>query len=183
VEVDKVTSEGFGLTIAFVAPGAVVLWGIAQHSAVLRSWFGFPGSETDVSAGGFLFVLLASSAAGVFVSGIRWIVFDQIFFRLIGLTRPDIDESQMRNEEYLRAYMVANEYFYRYYQFYSNMAVAVVVAYLSWLVQLDEAFAARHWGLLILAVLALDVLIISAHSALSNFYRILGKVFIGGGSD
>ena len=71
-----VSPGNFGVLIAFVLPGFVVLWGVSYFSATVRLWLS--GAGTTPTIGGFMFGTLASVAAGVTVSTVRWLVIDKI---------------------------------------------------------------------------------------------------------
>ena len=62
----EVSPGNFGLLIAFLLPGFIVLWGLSYFSATVRLWLA--GSGQSPTVGGFMFVTLASVAAGVTVS-------------------------------------------------------------------------------------------------------------------
>jgi hypothetical protein len=122
----------FGLVIAFVAPGAVAVWGIAQISPTVEVWFGTT-AEADISGAGFLFVLLASLASGVFISGLRAELLPPLF-GLFGAKRAkDLDESKTREDDCRAALRQAVEDFFQYHQFYGNMVFALTLAYFAWL--------------------------------------------------
>jgi hypothetical protein len=62
--VTEVSSSNFGLAIAFLVPGFTVLWGVSYFDETVRHWLS--GSSTAMpTVGGFLYVTLASLAAGV----------------------------------------------------------------------------------------------------------------------
>ena len=121
----------FGLLIAFLLPGFVALWGVSYVSEAVRQWFGAP-PDSAPSVGGFLYVTLASVMAGLTVSTVRWIAIDSIH-HLTGIARPAWDFSRL--QENVAAFDMLNEFYYRYYQFYSNMVVAIVFAEFM-----------RHWS-------------------------------------
>jgi hypothetical protein len=170
-------TETFGVSIAFIAPGVVVIWGIAQHSDTVRQWFG-SAAEAEVSVGGFLFVLLASLAMGVFVQGIRWALINPLV-HLTGVEKKNLDHSEWRDAEKLAAFTRTVEDFYRYYQFYSNMIVATLIAYALWL----NSGGVWPWERPLTLVLGLPVLVVlflSARNSMDNYLkageRILGTL-------
>lgn len=71
-----VSTGNFGLLIAFVLPGFIVLWGASYFSATVRLWLST--ADATPTVGGFMFGTLASVAAGVTVSTVRWLVIDKI---------------------------------------------------------------------------------------------------------
>jgi hypothetical protein len=120
--VKETSVTNFGLLIAFLLPGFVALWGLGYNSEPVHSWFGVSSQETP-SVGGFLYVTLASIVAGLTVSTVRWIVIDTVH-HITGITRPAWDFSRLQDN--VAAFDMLNEFYYRYYQFYSNMAVAIL---------------------------------------------------------
>src|SRR5207248_5067323 len=114
----------FGLLVAFLLPGFVALWGVSYVSEAVRQWLG-ASPDSAPSVGGFLYVTLASVMAGLTVSTVRWIAIDSIH-HLTGIAPPAWDCSRL--QENVAAFDMLNEFYYRYYQFYANMAVAILFA-------------------------------------------------------
>ena len=167
----------FGLAIAFMAPGVVGLWGIGQHVPTIREWFGAT-PQSQATAGGFLFVLLAAIAVGVFLSGLRQLLLDQLLFeRLLDLKRPSADESKLAQPEVRDAIRFSADSYYRYYQFYANMAVAVAVAYVAWVFD-NPGWSGWRFGGLLLLFSTIFVLIMSAKYSLERYYTSLRGIFL-----
>ncbi len=122
-----VTSGNFGLVIAYLLPGFTALWGLSYLSEPVRAWLG-NGSANTPTVGGFLYVTLASVALGLLASTVRWIVIDTIHHHT-GVPRPHWDFSRLQQN--VAAFDVLGENHYRYYQFYSNMAVAIPFWYIA----------------------------------------------------
>jgi len=123
--VSSISNANFGPLIAYLLPGATVLLGFAAFSPTLQSWFTTGPADTP-TIGGFLYLTVASLAAGMTVSAIRWAMVDTLHGRT-GLPLPPLDFSRLgRNVE---AYGLLIEIHYRHYQFYSNMLVATAIAY------------------------------------------------------
>ena len=70
-----VSNDNFGPLIAYLVPGATVLVGLSNFSMTLRSWLGNTPSDAP-SIGGFLYLTVASIAAGMTVSALRWVAVD-----------------------------------------------------------------------------------------------------------
>lgn len=125
--VRDVTSENFGLLIAYLLPGFVVLWGVSPLVPAVESWLATaPGEGPTV--GGFLYVTLGSIAAGMFVSALRWAVIDTLHHRT-GIAPPPWDFTRFPANAAAFDSLVQDHY--RYYQHYSHMVVALVLAYTS----------------------------------------------------
>jgi hypothetical protein len=114
----------FGLTIAYVLPGFVSLWGASNFSPIVSNWLSLQ-PEPNPSLASFLYALLASLGAGLVVSAVRWLLIDTFHHRT-GVRFPDPDFSKV--QEKLEAFQLAIELYYRYYQFYANMLVAITIA-------------------------------------------------------
>jgi hypothetical protein len=121
-----VTGRNFGLLIAYVLPGFVSLCGMAELSPVVKGWL-LTGSITSAAAptvGGFLYLTLASVTAGLTASTIRWAVIDRVH-HATGIEKPAWNDAVL--QEKLDAFEALVENHYRYYQFYANMVVALVL--------------------------------------------------------
>ncbi len=122
----EVTSKNFGLLIAYLLPGFTMVWGISHVSPEMQAWLGTTASEAP-TVGGFLYVTLASVAAGLTVSTIRWAVVDTIHHRT-GICKPRWDFSKLG--EKVSAFEALIEIHYRYYQWYANMLIALPLAFI-----------------------------------------------------
>jgi hypothetical protein len=156
----------FGLLIAFLLPGFVALWGLGYVIGPIRAWFGGPVAAAP-SVGGFLYVTLASVAAGLTVSTVRWLIVDAVH-HWTGVTPPTWDFSRLQDNA--AAFEVLNESHYRYYQFYANMAVAVFFANV-----MRHFFGLRDswsWSAIdALAIALLVVFFVGSRDTLSKYYR------------
>ena len=157
----------------------VALWGVSQVSPTVSEWFGAT-RESDATAAGFLFVVLASLSIGVFISGLRNQTLIPIFrLRRFKLKEPkNLDEGSTRDPEVRAALQQAVEDFFRYHQFYGNTAIAILIAFGCWL------YSIRQWpweepGMLLLVVFSTFALAVSAFQSLKRFYeveeQVLGK--------
>jgi hypothetical protein len=148
----EVSSSNFGLLIAFLTPGFTVLWGASYFSETIRHWLSVSSASTP-TVGGFMYVTLASVAAGVVVSTVRWAVVDTMH-EWTGLPQPSWDFSRL--QENVAAYHVLNEIHYKYYQFHGNMVVALFFAYMARRMHLGFSTAPFGWfdlGFLLLLVI------------------------------
>jgi len=69
--VKDVTSNNFGVLIAYLVPGATALWGISLFSPAVRAWFASTPQDVPTISG-FLYLTVASLAVGMTVTAIRW---------------------------------------------------------------------------------------------------------------
>jgi hypothetical protein len=122
-----ISTNNFGLLIAYLLPGFTCLWGLSYVSETVRLWLGAaPANSPTVS--GFLYVTLASVAAGLTASTVRWLVIDTVH-HWTRIPRPKWDFSRLQQN--VAAFDVLGENHYRYYQFYGGMAVAIPFCYLA----------------------------------------------------
>lgn len=168
-------SKSFGLSIAFLIPGAVGLYAVSFFAPVVQQWFGtaVDGQVTTVS--GFLFVVLGSAGMGVFISGIRWVVLESDFglrkFGVEWLPKPPIglDHARRKDERCEAAYQDLLFRHYQFYQFYANMPFALAFAYLAWVVASTSATTERALWLALLMAMSDLVLLLSAKHAISRY--------------
>src|SRR5437899_8339262 len=128
----SVTKDTFGPVVAYLVPGATVLFGFSQFSTTLRNWFATAPADTP-TIGGFLYLTVASLAAGMAVSAVRWAVIDTLHAHT-GLPAPSLDFSKLGKN--VEAFDLLIEIHYKHYQFYSNSLVALAVAYACYRVKL-----------------------------------------------
>ncbi len=113
----------FGLIIAFLLPGFTCLCGLSVLYPNIAIWLSAEPTR-EPSIGGFLYVVLGSLAVGLVVSAIRWALIDRLH-HATGIPSPDLDFTRLAQN--LAAYQLAVEHNYRYFQFYANMAVAIII--------------------------------------------------------
>lgn len=160
-------SKSFGLSIAFLIPGAIGLYATSFYAPTVATWFG--ASATSITVGGFLFVLLGSAGMGVFVSGLRWLVLEQ----LTGWVKPaprNLDLARRKDERCEAAYQDLLFRHYQFYQFYANTPFALALLYLAWLMsgRADVTLERAIW-IFILMGLADIVLLASAKHAIGRY--------------
>lgn len=116
------TPQAFGLLIAFIAPGAVVLWGACFLAPSLRTLLLMP-ADAGATIAGMLFASIGAVSCGVTVSAVRWAVIDRLH-AWSGLPPPAWNFARLTS--HAQAYELLTEIHYRYYQFYANMLVAIM---------------------------------------------------------
>lgn len=154
-----ITNANFGLLIAFVIPGAIVLWGLAPYSSTAH-FFSTNSSFESASIAGFLYDTVASVGLGQIVSTLRWLVVDRALERSGVVQQPRIRKPKHATEAFDR--MV--EHHYRYYQAHANSLVALWLASpLRWVA---HGFSFR--GCLLLVVVSV-ILWLGAADTLSRY--------------
>ena len=151
----------FGLLIAYVIPGFLVVNGMSFHLPVIAGWL---GPTHQPSLGGVLYITLSSVGCGLVVSALRWLVVDTFFHRT-GVEQARWGLSELR--ENLQAFEVFVLYTYRYYQFYANCAVAVFIWFALRMLHTHEFNAESTAFLLGIE----SVLLAGARDTLGKYYR------------
>ena len=160
--VKDVTTNNFGLLIAFVLPGFVLLWGMAPYSSTISGWLG-QATGNAPTVGGFLYITLASVGIGQLVSTLRWLLIDSLH-HATGIQKPNVDFSRLKDS--VDAFDRLIEIHYRYYQWHANALVAsIIAAVLRWSA---DGFQCHEFGLL----LAIDVLLfVGSRDTMSKYQR------------
>lgn len=155
--------RNFGLVIAFVIPGLVALWGISAFSPTLTAWLAATPEQAP-TIGSFLYLLLGSLAIGLIVSAVRWATVDTLIHRT-GVEYPAFNFANL--QAHLDSYILTVEWHYRYYQFYSNMFIAVIGAGVCQTARGNGPSVGGWFGLI-----ALEAVLFSAsRDSLVRFYK------------
>ena len=123
----SVTNDTFGPLIAYLIPGAIALLGLSPFLPAVGTWFAGTAASAP-TIGGFLYLTVASLAAGMILNAVRWATIDALHART-GLPAPPRDFSRLGpNVEAMRLLI---DIHYRHYQFYANILVATAVAWVA----------------------------------------------------
>lgn len=160
------TERAFGLVIAFLLPGFLVLWGCSLSSTYLQNWILTSGASNAPTVGGFLYVTLASLSVGILLSAFRWATIEQALYSVGGVKRSRASEEKLSNPGTLTAYQDKIDNYYRYYQCYAHSSLAILSAYLF-----NQFTACRNQSLIFLALVLLTVglLLAKARDELISF--------------
>jgi hypothetical protein len=114
--------KNFGLVIAFGLPGFLVLVGLpSQVTNTMANLLKQPGQP---SLEGFLYLLPTSIGCGLILSAIRWMLIDTLL-HWTGVRKPNLNFHSIPSR--LEAFNLFVEHNYRFYQFYSNSLVAILI--------------------------------------------------------
>ena len=151
----------FGLIIAYLLPGFVALASAAPLVPAVAGWM---RADQTAGFGAPLYALLAATAAGMVVSCFRWLVIDQIH-ALTRIASPSFSARALGTQPNAFNYLVESHY--RYYQFYSNMLVAVIWTYSvhRWLTRSPLLNLTTDFGIAVLC----GVLFAGSRDALSKY--------------
>jgi hypothetical protein len=163
----------FGLIMAYILPGFIVLVGTAPVVPIVATWL-HPVAQGDLGLGPPVYAVLAATAVGLFLSCFRWLTLDQIQ-HLTGVRRPAWDDRKLASSLAGFDYLVQNHF--RYYEFCGNTLVAVLWDYVlnRWMGTLPFLGAGTDLGLLIVAA----VLFTASRDALTKYYRRTGRLLGG----
>jgi hypothetical protein len=162
--VTTLSNQNFGLIIAYLLPGFVALWGVSYFSPTVESWI-TASQQGAPTVAGFMYVTLASLAAGVTVSAVRWAIIDQLH-HATGVRPPAWKFAKLEGK--LQGFLTLIESHYRYYQFYSNMCIAAALSFYARVFR--ESYApVGLWPTLGFVVLEL-VLFAGSRDALRKYY-------------
>lgn len=170
---DSITN--FGFLIAFIVPGFTALWGVSYFSDTVRLWLGESATESP-TVGGFLYVTLASIAAGLTASAVRWMVINRLH-QWTGIPEPRWDFSRLGPNAV--AFNMLIEIHYRHYQYYANMLVALIFLFICRRMGSGQIWAplgAMDWSVLGLAA----IFYVTSRDTLRK-YHTRGTRLLGGG--
>ncbi|MDP1798581.1 MAG: hypothetical protein Q8K78_13900 [Planctomycetaceae bacterium] len=122
-----VSNDTFGPLVAYLIPGATALVGFEPYSPVLQSWLASAPPEAP-TIGGFLYLTVASLAAGMTMNAVRWAVLDTIH-AWTGLRMPAFDFARLAGREQALALLI--DIHYKHYQLHGSMLIATAVAYVG----------------------------------------------------
>jgi hypothetical protein len=126
--VKDVTEKNFGVIIAFLLPGFLLLWGLSYSRTDLASWLLNMSNKDAPLIGSFLYATIASLALGLVTSAVRMALFDEFLYCITRLKSPNINSAKLKNKETREAFNAAIENHYRYYQYYANSLIAIATA-------------------------------------------------------
>lgn len=161
---DSISDSNFGPLIAYLVPGATVLLGLSPFSPTLQAWLAStpPNGPT---IGGFLYLTVASMAAGMAVSALRWVIVDTAH-EWTGIRMPPLDFSKLGSN--VQAFSLLITIHYQHYLFYANMCVATALAFVSYRVHLGWP---GRWGLVDACVFVIEVVFyVTSRDTLRKYY-------------
>ncbi len=156
-----ITSNNFGLLIAYVLPGFTILWESRLISPSIESWLA-ASTENAPTVAGFLYATLGSVAIGLFISTLRWLIIDSIHHRT-GIPKPEWDFTQLAAR--VDAFQTVVDHQYRYHQFYGGMTIAVLLASVIRWVALGF-----QGGELLFAVVVSGIFFLGSRDTLKKYY-------------
>jgi hypothetical protein len=157
--------KNFGIVIAFLLPGFILLWAVSLSSDSVAVFLRTYSSNNGATVGGFLYATLASLSLGLLISAIRWAAVDTVLnWHLKG--PPNLNFESLKDEHTHAGFISIIENHYRYYQYYSNTLIALIVGAAVGLSKHGWSYDLRWAGLLVVAI----ALLLGARDALRKFY-------------
>jgi len=170
----EISTWQFGLIVAYLLPGFIVLAGIAPLSPAVAAWL-VPITQSNIGLAPTVYAVLAALTLGMIVSCFRWLLIDRIH-QWTGIRRPVWDDSHLQDR--LGAFKYLVEVHYHVYQFYANTIIAAVFAYSVNRVLKTSPLLGIGTDLGVVIICA--VLFAGSRDALSNYYagttRLVGQV-------
>lgn len=160
-----ISNDTFGPLVAYLIPGATALIGFEPYSPLLRSWLASAPPDAP-TIGGFLYLTLASLAAGMTMNAVRWAVLDPIH-AVTGLSMPAFNFARLAGRE--QAFALLIDIHYKHYQFHGSMLIATAVAYVGW--RSAEGFASGVGMFDLLVALLEVVFFLMSRDTLGRYQR------------
>lgn len=162
--------RAFAITMAFLLPGLITLFGLATVNPTVQSWFA--GAQNGPTFVGFLFVLSAALALNLVITALRWFIFENLRWPRLGCpwvaAAPSLPLA--RRKELEPQYLDLRHQHYYHYLAYANAAVAIPLAVLTWLVGAERfPSVLAIAGVLVAAVTATVVLGMAACDAVRMY--------------
>lgn len=155
----------FGLIIAQLLPGLLVVYGLSFTSRTIREWLGTATAQ-QVTVGSALLVVLTAVFCGLLLSAMRFLVFERLL-RVDDGTRP-ANHAKLTEPGKEAAYTSIVVHHYAYYQFYGSAALAIPIFLLLWLVSPNGP--SLKWLVVLLGMpLAFGVCYVAATDAMKRF--------------
>lgn len=173
----KPSGLDLGFVIAFVAPGFVAFLALSYHVPAANAWMD-AASKAKQGVGVFLFVLLASLAMGLIVSGVRALSIDKLLrcpwlLRKFAVPAIAFDWAGLEGKK-LPVLLTVRDAYFRHYQFYSNTLVALVLWAVS---HATSGVASLSCGQRVVISIGIIALLLSARDSLLGYTRAANQIF------
>jgi hypothetical protein len=170
----EVSIKQFGLLVAYVLPGFIGLAGLAPILPVISRWL-LPDEHVGLDIAPPVYALMAATALGLILTAFRWMVLDRTH-AWMGIKRPNWNDRQLSQQLSGFDYLVQNHF--RYYEFFGNVLIALVITYILNRVLGTLPFLGLGTDLGMLVIVL--VLFAASRDTLSKYYtrtgRLIGQV-------
>jgi hypothetical protein len=162
----EMSENNFGVIIAFLLPGFLLLWGLSISFESIARLLASSTDKDAPSVGGFLYATLASLSLGLLLSAARWLIVDHLLV-LFGVIDPGLNYENLKDKDRYAAFLGVVENHYSYYQYYSNTLVAIIIAFAAHVVFGKQPATISVW----IVVIAVSVaLFLGARDSLKKYY-------------
>jgi hypothetical protein len=128
--IKDLTSESFGLVIAFLLPGLVGIIALSFWSSSIKGVLkAFLSEKANVNL--FLLVIIAALAVGLLITALRALIFEKWFRVTEPLSANDF--AALVSSEKFAAFRGAVDAHYRYHQCWGGLVIVLPVLYIGWL--------------------------------------------------
>lgn len=162
-----------GLLLAYLAPGAVLLFALSFHVDSAGALIASLLSDRGSGFGAIFVALFVTLTLGVLLNAVREVLLDNLWFseRLWSkpITQPADVLQVLSGREQIQVYEQILENTYRYYQFYVNTALALLVLAVSFLI--DPGHVALPWWGGPVLLLLVAVLLMPARKSLDSYSK------------
>jgi hypothetical protein len=167
--VEEALHRSFGYVIAYILPGLVALYGCRVFQP---DWAGIqpPACGGELALSAWILLLLGALGVGLIVSALRWLTIDTLH-QATGLSAPRVDFGRLHDQ--LDVFLVAVEHSYRYYQFYSNLAISLVFVTA---VHLSASTTPWSWKIYATICALLALLLAASRDCLRRYYDRLSQL-------
>jgi hypothetical protein len=169
----KDATDNFGVVIAFLIPGFVLLGGLSFSFTQIDQMLSAMSRSESASVGAFLYATLVSMALGMLISGVRWLLIDQFLLKVTRVKIPKRDFSQLKDADTRAAFIFIVDNHYRYYQYYSNTAVALIISWIAFPVYTSQWASAWTNGILLVTII---ILIAGARDCFRGYFERSGQI-------
>jgi hypothetical protein len=132
VYVNQISTNNFGIVIAFIIPGIILLLGLAGVVPAIETLLWANADSTAPSVVGAIYLLIVSIGLGVLISGLRYFTIDTLLRwssgrYKIGCKLPAISYANLAGKQAEYTGLIEN--YYKFYQFYANSLVALIITF------------------------------------------------------
>jgi hypothetical protein len=144
--------------------------GVSYSFPSIATWLAASSGSDAPTVGGFLYATLASLAVGLVINATRWVFVQEILlYGVTRLPRARINYGGLTDKNVLAAFNGAIENNYRYYQYYSNAFVSIVLSLACYLTY--GGGTQKSAAVWVLASVAAGILFVACRNELAAFNK------------
>ena len=167
----------FGSIIAYIIPGFVGLYSLSPYSNIINNLL---GKETFVpSIAAIIPILIFAIGIGIFLNAVVW-MFLRPILHCTCINVPDFNKLNL-NSESLETYKEIINSTFRYYQFYSNTFISLLMLFISYvhISYVDGKFADKVISFnMVILIFVLFIFFLAARNTLKETYKNISKLML-----